>query len=106
MTFKHFIDKCGPVRHRPKIVCKDGFKISVQGSEMAYSIPRKTGIYFDAMEIGFPSQKEELIMEYMEVFQPDTDPTETVYPYVPFAVISEVIEKHGGIDEEKTFEDF
>ncbi len=104
MTFKEFMTKCGAVRHRPKIVCMDGFKMSVQGSEMTYSIPKKVGTEFTAMEIGFPSQQEDLIMEFIDS---DTQPpTRSVYGYIPIDLIEKVIEKHGGIDEQKTFEDF
>lgn len=86
---------------RPKIVCKDGFSMSVQGSEGHYCSPRKTLDYYISMEIGFPSQKEDLIMEYTEQHE---QPTDTVYGWVPVGVIDDVIEKHGGIDEDKTFE--
>lgn len=81
---------------RPRIVCKDGFSISVQGGEALYSRPRKNlrdGAYKE-VECGFPSQKEELLMKYAE----DTSkPTETVYAYVPVSVVEQVLEKHGGM---------
>jgi hypothetical protein len=104
ITLDQFIQKCGIVRHRPKIVCMDGFKMSVQGNEMAYSIPRKTGTDFQAMEIGFPSEVEDLILKFMDTSI--ADPTQTVYGYVPLDIIQKVIDKHGGIDAEKTLEDF
>lgn len=44
-------------------------------------------------EVGYPSQKEELLMPYIE---DPTEPTKAVYPYVPVEVIEQVIEKHGG----------
>ena len=52
------------------------------------------------MDIGFPSQKEELIMEWAENAGA---PTETVYGWVPCDVIDKVIEKHGGINKNETF---
>lgn len=84
---------------RPRIHCKDGFIFSVQGSDGHYCSPRTNSKEFSAMEIGYPNQVEELILDFAE----DRDnPTETVYGYVDVEIIQEVIDKHGGIDEEKT----
>jgi hypothetical protein len=85
---------------RPVIVCKDGFRMSVQGSEFHYCQPRSTQNYYSSMEIGFPNQKEPLIMKWAEA---PAVPTESVYGYVPCNVIDEVIIKHGGIDQHATF---
>ncbi|QDP66901.1 MAG: hypothetical protein Unbinned4409contig1002_2 [Prokaryotic dsDNA virus sp.] len=74
---------------KPRIICKDGFSMSVQDGEHHYA---KWG---ESYEVGFPSEREELLMPYVE--DPDY-PTETVYAYVPKAVVSQVISKHGGID--------
>lgn len=80
-----------------KVICNDGFTMSVQASEAHYCTPRQSydGPY-SAFEIGFPSQAEDLIAEYAE----DTSSalTDTVYPQVPVDLIDQVIEKHGGID--------
>lgn len=78
---------------RPRIECNDGFSMSVQGGEFTYSNPREYGLRFESMEVGFPSEYEELIREYAS----DEDFTETIYPYVPTDVILEVIKKHGGM---------
>jgi len=85
---------------RDRIICKDGFSLSVQGSEFHYCSPKENTDFFIQMEIGFPSEKEDLIMQFIEDYQ---EPTDSVYPYVPFVIIESVIEKHGGIDVEKTF---
>jgi hypothetical protein len=52
-----------------------------------------------SVEIGFPSEKEDLIMEYAE--SPDR-PTRTVYSFVPHEVVHEVIMKHGGKKDDLT----
>lgn len=80
---------------RPHIFCKDGFEMSVQAGDGLYCEPRvnlESGEYA-ACEVGYPSQKEELLMPYIE---DPTEPTKAVYPYVPVEVIEQVIEKHGG----------
>ena len=100
-TAKTYIDKIGYIR--PKIFCKDGFSMSVQGSFGHYSQPRSNESVFSEMEIGYPNKEEPLIMKYAEN---EGIPTETVYGYVPCDIIEKVIEKHGGIDIEKTFNSY
>ena len=78
----------------PQVECADGFTMSVQVSESHYCRPRENdaGYYF-SVEIGFPSAREDLIMEYAEQ---EDKPTDTVYGYVPVEIVDQVIEKHGG----------
>ena len=82
---------------RPILKCKDGFNISIQASEYHYCNPRKNllGGEYDAVELGFPSEEEPLIRKYAEC---DLDLTGTVYGYVPISVVTQVIDKHGGIE--------
>ena len=78
-----------------RIVCKDGFTMSVQANQQAYCTPRITDAEtYTEVEIGFPSEREELIMDWAELHD---RPTETVYAYVPVSVVTNVIAKHGGI---------
>ena len=79
----------------PHMECKDGFRMSVQVSETHYCIPRLNDAdYYQAVEVGYPSEQEELLMPFVE----DADnPTSTVYAYVPVEVVDFVIKKHGGI---------
>jgi len=91
----------------PKIVCVDGFKMSVQVGSSLYSTPKKVAKRYSAVEIGFPSEHEPLIEEYAETFYKDdgedvTDYTDTVYPYVPVKIVNKVLKKHGGIDLTET----
>ena len=88
---------------RKRAVCKDGFSISIQASEHHYCTPRIDGAYteYDDVELGFPSEAEPLITEYVEVGYDDIPdpPTESVYPHVPTNVVKKMIDKHGGIIE-------
>lgn len=80
---------------RPRIECADGFSISVQASVHHYCTPRINGAdNYEAVELGFPSMEDSLIMDYAE--EP-VEPTETVYGYVPVELVNELIDKHGGI---------
>lgn len=84
---------------RPRIICKDGFEISVQASCIHYCEPRENGLTkYDYVELGFPSESDNCILEYAE--DPDK-PTETVYGWVPIEVVNQLIEKHGGIESLK-----
>lgn len=78
----------------PRIVCKDGFNVSVQAGDVNYSIPREDEGPWTAVELGYPSAMEESIIELAE--DPE-DPTATVYGYVPIEVVDYIIYKHGGI---------
>jgi len=78
-----------------KVVCADGFTMSVQAHAGAYCIPRMTGApIYREVEVGFPSEREELLMEWAEEAH---KPTDTVYGFVPVRVVTNVIAKHGGM---------
>ena len=80
---------------RKGVKCADGFTVSVQGgTPFHYCQPRELCNYYEAVELGFPSCREESIMEYAETAE---DPTGTVYAMVPIDVVEKLIEKHGGM---------
>ncbi len=108
---------------RPRVVCNDGFTISVQANECAYCTPRisqgladgklyfKGTFNFDRdvaygfidefipyveVELGYPSEVEEDLLPYAE---DESDPTNTVYGYVPVEIVDSMIQRHGGINE-------
>jgi len=82
-------------RLNKKVTCKDGFTMSVQANEGAYCSPRiDKALKYTAVEVGFPSEREDLLMEWAE--EPEK-PTCTVYGYVPTTRITLVVAKHGGI---------
>ena len=114
---------------RPGIVCQDGYSVSVQASECHYCEPRYTqwqnedgwqvinGNYwlssdtprnfetdhftpYESVELGFPSEPDELINEYAEIgFNDAPNYTNTVYGCVPVDIVEKLIEKHGGFKE-------
>lgn len=106
---------------RPRIVCNDGYSVSVQASEYMYCEPRYTqwqnedgwqvinGDYwsssgtprnfetdhfipYESVELGYPSEADESIYKYAE----DDNYTSTVYGCVPVKIVEQLIEKHGG----------
>ena len=106
MKINEFIQKYRKVKklvpgmtrsYNPHVVCKDGFKMSVQAGQSLYSTPKDVADDYEEAEVGYPSTEETLLTTYAE----DNDNLcDTVYGYVPCSIIDEVIEKHGGIDEE------
>ena len=80
----------------PRVVCADGFSMSVQADEFTYCSPRDSVGPWHSVEIGFPSERVEKLMEWAE---DDDKPTETVYGWVPLEVVAEVVEDHGGFKE-------
>ena len=109
MRINQFIqNNLNPITHNfstlPKIICADGFSMSVQVGGSLYSTPKKIAKRYSAVEIGFPSEHEILIESYAEGhdFENDLDYINTVYPYVPVRIVDKVLKKHGGIDLAKT----
>ena len=82
------------IRKNKKVSCADGFSMSVQASTFCYCTPRNNDGPYSQVEVGYPSAREEMLMDWAE--DPD-DPTGTVYGYVPVSVVTNVIAKHGGI---------
>ena len=86
----------------PHIVCTDGFTMSVQVGYSLYSEPKKVAKRYSKVEIGYPSERESLLEEYVESFYVTPDFTDSIYPYVPVKVVVKVLKKHGGIDLTET----
>jgi len=79
----------------PRLVCNDGFSMSVQASKYHYCSPREANAFpYSAMEIGFPSRR---IPEAHDYAEDKKRHTKTVFGWVPVEVINEIIKKHGGI---------
>ena len=52
--------------HTPHVICKDGFKMSVQAGQSLYSTPKDVVDNYEEMEVGYPSEEEYLIAKYAE----------------------------------------
>ena len=81
---------------RPRIVCNDGFSISVQGSSVHNCSPKRNlqnGDYW-RVEAGYPNRVEELLLDY--AYNRD-EPMDTWYSLVPVDLVQEIVDKHGGM---------
>ena len=84
------------MRRYKRVVCKDGFEVSVQAHDGAYCCPRRDDAeFYTEVELGFPSQEDDLIIRYAE--QP-SKPTGTIYAYVPVNTVYLLLTKHGGME--------
>lgn len=101
MTVKEYLEKTyteDELNVRPIIQCNDGFTISVQGgTRFHYCSPRELCNVYNEVELGFPSERDELIIKYAEN---EDNPTGTVYGYVPIELVEKLIIKHKGISNE------
>lgn len=80
-----------------RITCEDGFSLSVQANSGTYCSPRNNFGPWFKVEVGFPSATPELILRYAE---DEKNPTDTVYGYVPIDLVEQLIQIHGGPDED------
>lgn len=79
----------------PSIICNDGFNVSVQASSRHYCEPKENGApAYSRVELGFPSSADPIITPFAENA---SNPTETVYGYVPAPLVQALIGKHGGL---------
>lgn len=79
---------------RKRVTCADGFSVSIQADAAKYCMPRENNGPYTDVELGFPSNADGLITDYAE---DPSNPTKTVYPYVPVQVVEQLIAKHGGL---------
>jgi hypothetical protein len=80
---------------KEKVVCADGFEMSVQAHYGAYCSPREDGAErYTEVEVGYPSHGEPMLLEWAE---DPTTPTQSIYGYVPVRTVGLVIAKHGGM---------
>jgi hypothetical protein len=87
------------INYNPRIVCADGFSMSVQARDSTYCTPRTDEGPHTHMEGGFPSYEPS---QQLAVYAENRDDLcETVYPYVPRKVFEREFELHGGIVQDR-----
>ena len=80
-----------------RVVCKDGYSISIQAHEGAYCSPRQdVAECYSLVELGYPNQSDSLIDHLAET--PDK-PKKTIYGYVDVNTVYLLLTKHKGIIE-------
>lgn len=86
---------------RKRILCADGFSISVQASSVHYCEPRDNRFAnirdYELVECGYPEGPdgcEHEVPQWFEKFRECGD--SKVFPYVPIMKVMELIDAHGG----------
>ena len=77
--------------------CRDGFKLSVQASKDHYCTPRQDTGPYSHVEVGGPSELEELLLPYADGPSAEPGMRPMIYVNVPAAVVLAVLAKHGGM---------
>ncbi len=95
MTIQQFLRS--DVRHwsiRPKVICRDGFLMSVQASPN-HASSRDLHGEWATVEVGFPIPRHHIPEAWDEYQHPDTP--ENIWCYVPVEKVQNLIDAHGGI---------
>lgn len=85
-------------RALPAIVCKDGFKLSVQASSGHYCYPQKLCLDFSQyseFEVMFLSDLSNSDANIL--YSHDYGDNQDIYEFVPRDLVESIIESHGGI---------
>ena len=82
----------------PRIQCNDGFTMSVQARKFCYCSPRDSVGPWTAVEVGFPSEREDMLMEYLD--GDINTPDKSVYGWVPVETVEDIVAKRGGTNAE------
>jgi hypothetical protein len=89
----------------PRIVCKDGFSISVQVHNGNYceseNGTRTFGLDWRLVEWGYPSEGIDAKKYNAELYGTD-DTTKSIGAYVEIGLMDELCEEHGGMDLQQT----
>ncbi len=103
-SFEEFISETKNGFKRPKIVMEDGVSMSVQASSFHYCEPRRSGLdSYKSYEVRDPSEVIEQLRGYEEIpVENDEELLESIYPFVPAEILSQIVMEHGGIDKEAT----
>ena len=103
---KAFYEKNDDIRSLPWIICKDGFRMSVQVGRGMNSIPKhiisdeewENGKRYVCVECRVLNAEEEALKPYAEDSE---NLLETIYAYVPANLVDVIIKIHGGMMNEE-----
>ena len=80
---------------RKRIVCPDGFSISVQASSFHYCSPRENNMeWYNEVECGYPST-EDISDDLKRYAETGGNFTTTVYGFVPIDIVIKELNRHG-----------
>lgn len=83
---------------RDRLILSSGLEMSVQTLAGSYCEPRIGNMrtkYYKSVEIGYPSEEVEDLMNYAEDKE---NPTDTVYGFVPIEILEKIYYENGGLN--------
>jgi len=83
-------------RVAPRIVCADGFSLSVQASFGHYCSPKNTVGPHSSVEVGFPEKADGTPARPRSLGR---TPDGGIWGYVPVDIVNRLIRRHGGVKE-------
>ena len=84
-------------RYGGRFFCRDGFSVSVVWGYGTNSGVGRNGD-IESYELGYPSSADSLIAEFAE---DSSDPTNTIYGWVPADIVQQLIQSHGGLRDSR-----
>ena len=90
--------------HKPQmyiIICVDGTRLSVQANRFMHCYPADNTGPYTHVEVGYPSIVPPV--SWKKYCEDWSNPTGTVYSYIPIKMVLKFIAEHGGMNLEKMF---
>jgi len=84
------------IKALPRLVCSDGFTISVQASDFHRCEPMNVTGPYSSVECAFPSRKTDKLMPYI-CEEEGIEPEQSCYHFVPVEIVVTIINDHGGL---------
>ena len=93
---KHPGERYTGMRVAPRIICADGFSLSVQASTGHYCSPKNTDGPYTLVEVGFPETAGGQPARPRAL---GSTPDCGVWGYTPVGTVNNIIRRHGGVKE-------
>lgn len=96
-------EPCGSriVVRRFRLLCNDGFHISVQASAVHHCYPRGNTGPYESVELGFASRRDRGVRKIADGYKYTVNPgnleQETICSGAPVAKVESMVRRHGGI---------
>ncbi|MGZ3218391.1 hypothetical protein [Paracoccus sp. T5] len=90
------IRRSAQVKLLPRMICMDGFSLSVQASETHGCKPQRRDGPYSHVECACPSEPVPALMPYL-LEEEGVSPVQSVYRCVPVEVVQAVLTSHGGL---------
>lgn len=84
------------IKALPRLLCADGFGLSVQASDFHCCEPRSVDGPYSTVECAYPTEIEPELMPYL-CEEEGICPEHSAYHFVPVSIVVQIINDHGGL---------